>query len=136
MSSNLLSLQHCTSQRLHNAHSILLHHNSTEINLTTFQSTQTNLGTGHICSANMPSYHSYSDYSICKLNHCYKPLMCNLHEVSVIYLVLFLSSYVWNEPFLVPTFYPNMYHQHNEFKVIILVLIMAFLHFSTTNPNL
>jgi hypothetical protein len=62
--------------------------------------------------------------------------MCNLHEVSVIYLVLFLFSHVWNELFLVPSFYPNMYHQHNEFKEIIPVHIMAFLYFSTTNPNL
>lgn len=61
--------------------------------------------------------------------------MCNLQEVSVIYLVLYLLSYVWNELFLVPTFYLNMYHHHNEFKVIIPVHIMAFLHFSTTNPN-
>lgn len=45
MSSNLPSLH--MSLRLHNAHSILLGHNSTAIILMTFHSTQTNLGTGH-----------------------------------------------------------------------------------------
>ena len=43
---------------------------------------------------------------------------------------------VWTELFLAPTFYPNMHHQHNKFKAIIPVHIMAFLHSSTTNLNL
>ena len=138
MSSNLLSLQHCTCHRGYIMHTQFCY-TITQQQLFSRLSIAHKLiwGQGIIRSANMPTYHLYSDYSICKLNHCYtKPLMCNLHEVSVIYLVLFLLLYVWNEPFLVPTFYPNMYHQHSEFKMIIPVHIMAFLHFSTTNPNL
>jgi hypothetical protein len=135
---NLLSLQHCTCHWDYIMHTQFCP-TITQQQLFSwiFIAHKLIWGQGIVCSANMPTYHLYSDYSVCKLNHCYtKPLMCNLHEVSVIYLVLFLLSYVWTELFLVPTFYPNTSHHHNKFKVIIPVHIMAFLHFSITNPHL